>query len=371
VRNTNSFDVLVIGSGLAGICAAAAALSGNARVGLISTGPGTFALGSACIDLEELHLDQPFTNPVSKDALQFFLALTAAAGCPYRDQPAKKLIPTALGTFRAASLTPVTAWAGNPDTSNKALILGIKGLNDFNSSFLAETLTYQAESAGWRAKYHALTLTVDNLPPAVTSLELARWLDQEEFRRQFISLIKPLIKDYDQVLLPGILGLNNDDQVLQAFQAELGCPVCEIPTLPPSVPGLRIYQHLLTHLQNFGAVVLSGYPATRIELEKNAAAKITIATPGRPRIVKTNAVIMAAGRGDHYRLEINPGPVIVAPVKVNEELQVVDNNRVIAGNLFAAGSIIDSGTARNGNAMAILTGYLAGNRAFRGEANNG
>ncbi len=48
------FDVLVIGEGLSGITAAAAARQQGARVMLASKGPGTFVLGTACVDLAGL-----------------------------------------------------------------------------------------------------------------------------------------------------------------------------------------------------------------------------------------------------------------------------------------------------------------------------
>src|SRR5581483_10628220 len=50
----NKVDLIVVGEGLAGVTAAAAAAREGLQVMLVSTGPGKFVLGTCCIDVAGL-----------------------------------------------------------------------------------------------------------------------------------------------------------------------------------------------------------------------------------------------------------------------------------------------------------------------------
>lgn len=102
---SNEFDVLVIGEGLSGICAAATACQNGARVVLASKGPGTFMLRSGCINLDELEASDgaglPFKASDIGPAISAFVELTLAAGSSYEGGIGeRRLVPTSLGTFR-------------------------------------------------------------------------------------------------------------------------------------------------------------------------------------------------------------------------------------------------------------------------------
>jgi hypothetical protein len=102
----NQIDLLVIGEGLSGITAAAAAASQRLRVMLVSTGPGTFVLGPGGIDLDGLGLAKYGTEDV-EEPINFFAELSASAGCAFEGGiQDRRLVPTIMGTFQTVSMAP-------------------------------------------------------------------------------------------------------------------------------------------------------------------------------------------------------------------------------------------------------------------------
>ena len=63
-----------------------------------------------------------------------------------------------------------------------------------------------------------------------------------------------------RVGLPAVLGLNDYPQSWQHLQDLVGVPVFEIPTLPPSVPGMRLYNVFTNALARAGVQVLLNMP---------------------------------------------------------------------------------------------------------------
>ena len=117
------FDVLVIGEGLSGITAAAAAARQGARVMLATSGPGTFVLGTAAIDLDGLEAADlglaGYGAEELREAVEFFVELTDSAGCAYSGNTReRRWIPTVMGTFQEVSLAPTLPVAGRPAQSD-------------------------------------------------------------------------------------------------------------------------------------------------------------------------------------------------------------------------------------------------------------
>jgi len=50
----------------------------------------------------------------------------------------------------------------------------------------------------------------------------------------------------------GMLGLASSAEQIAEFKRELLCEVCEIPTLPPSIPGLRVFHRMESYLHQIG-----------------------------------------------------------------------------------------------------------------------
>jgi glycerol-3-phosphate dehydrogenase subunit B len=68
---------------------------------------------------------------------------------------------------------------------------------------------------------------------------------------------------------PAVLGLHKPLEVLEHLQSSLGMPVFEIPGLPPSIPGIRLQNLLLTAIQNQHGAVYTGMPVIKVGTDEN------------------------------------------------------------------------------------------------------
>src|SRR5271165_2074074 len=248
----DEFDVLVIGEGLSGITAAAAACQHGARVMLASKGPGTFVLGAACVDLNGLDWNALGLGKCSankmEEAIGFFVGLTAAAGCAYEGGwRERRMVPTIMGTFADASLAPRQLWKGDPRGTSKAVIVGIENMFAFDANFVAERLSFHSKEVGLTASYRGAVIELPRIQKQhwLTPLEIAAEIDRDSYYRQaLITALKPLVGDEDLLIIPGVLGLDSNDDDIRHIEDSVGCAICELPTLPPSVPGLRLLRCL-------------------------------------------------------------------------------------------------------------------------------
>jgi glycerol-3-phosphate dehydrogenase subunit B len=83
-------------------------------------------------------------------------------------------------------------------------------------------------------------------------VQLATLIDDPVQHRKLGRALKPLVRPGERVGFPAILGLEAHDAVRAELEAVTGAAVFEIPTLPPSVPGIRLYQTLRRLLQRAG-----------------------------------------------------------------------------------------------------------------------
>src|SRR5207248_1205862 len=99
--------------------------------------------------------------------------------------------------------------------------------------------------------------------------------------------------DHVRVGLPAVLGLTHDTDVYERFQSELGRPIFEIPTLPPSVLGLRLFDRLRKHLQETGVEIIWAAPAHAAELSGGRCRRIHLKSAGREQPVEAGAYVLA------------------------------------------------------------------------------
>ena len=366
----DEFDLLVIGEGLSGISAAATACRQGARVMLASKGPGSFILGTACIDLDGLDcaalgLSKCGTNQM-EEAIGFFLELTAAAGCAYEGGVhERRLVPTIMGTFAEVSLAPRPLWQGDPRGVAKAVVVGIETVFAFDANFVAERLALHSKNKGLSTSYRAAAIKLPQIQIQhwLTPLDIAGEIDKRSFYAQtLIAALRPVVQDADLLILPGILGLNSDDDYIRKLEEDIGCAICELPTLPPSVPGLRLLRRLESHLNAMGAEICTGFSVEKLCLEGERCTGAVLDTPGKPRTIHADCVILASGKFSRLLEDCTVKEQGSRPgVRVNEELQPVNSaGAVMAENVFACGSALASFESRYGNAIAIASGYEAG-----------
>lgn len=347
--SANECEVLVIGEGLSGLVAAAAAAMEGSNVTLVSKGPGNFVLGSGCIDLDgQDRAKLGLIDDRLETAVSFFLDLTSSADFAYSGAYGERhLVPTVLGSFQEASLAPRCLWQADPHKVSKVLVAGIANLPAFDAKFVAERLTSHSKRLGLTTSYRSEIVTLPHNPKhALTALEIASHIDRDnDYRGALARALRPLIRDAELLILPGILGVKSNDTDIVCFEEDIGCAVCELATLPPSVPGLRLLQRLERRLTQLGVDISIGFPVRKLCTQNRHCFGVELDTPGRPRQLRADVVILACGRFSNL-LE----PAMAEFTGYGSHLD----------NVFACGSLLGQFDPRHHNAISILTGHQAG-----------
>lgn len=405
-------DVIVIGAGLSGLMSALALADAGLRPLVVAKGQGTTHWTSGTVDilgtqgdttlhaaLEELLTTQP-DHPYSRvgrttivAALDRFRAATEEARYPYAGSLQRNmLLPTALGALRPAAFAPLTMIGGDTRTLGKVLVAGFHELRDFYPPMLAGNLRAQ----GIDARPHYLTV-----PPAFrraeyTTRTFAHLFEQSAFRAAIGEQLRAHRDGATHIALPAVLGVQHPTAVLHDLQSATHAQIFEIPTIPPSVPGMRLFNLLQRTIEERGGQVQLGAEVvdrvadgTRLTAVLTEAAARTQRHPARAFVLATGGIAGGGIHTDHHgtvretaldlplqapqqrsdwfvsRFVHEDGhPIFAAGVAtdqhfrpVNATRTVVYDNVVVAGSALAAPDILH---ARALSGLAICTGWHAG-----------
>jgi glycine/D-amino acid oxidase-like deaminating enzyme len=224
---------------------------------------------------------------------------------------------------------------------------------------MAERLNERARALGSSCTYAGRQVSLSrNLGIPVTTLRIAVNFDRDPaFRSELMGALRTAASGFTHILVSGMLGLQSSDQQLAQFEHDLGCSIGEMPTLPPSAPGLRVFHRIESHLRKSGVELFRGFPVQKVELHDDSCVQLQVDSPGHPTILRGESVVLATGQ---YSANLLGN----ACAGYDEQLRpITSTGSVIAQYLFVAGSLLHSGAKDSGDAMEILTGYRAGNFA--------
>ena len=351
--DSHRFDVIVVGAGISGLTAAGMAARHHQKVALVAAGPGSFVLRTGCMKTREFMRLGP-AHEIG-EALAFFREMAETAGCPLEGGISeRRSLPNILGDFESVSFAPRSLWNAEPRDGASTAIVGVRELSCFDENFMAERLNEQARRLGFACTHTARQVSLAHIfGGPVTILRIASRFDNDPgFRSELLSALRVAASGFERIFVPCILGLHLAAQQLAQFESELGCALCELPTLPPSVSGLRLFHRLWSHLHEIGVELFQGFPVLNLRVQDGSCAELQIATPGHPTILRGECVVLAAGRH-------SAGLLGWACTGQDAQMHPVNSNDpVMAQNLFVA----ESGQG-NGTASEILSGYRAGNLA--------
>jgi glycerol-3-phosphate dehydrogenase subunit B len=412
-------DLLVIGAGLAGLSAALTAAEAGLRVKVVSKGLNSLHWSAATLDLlgytpprpapvrepwdvlSRLSIDHPYgvagVDRV-RAAVERFVGWTQKAGLPYAGGtvPGENfMLPSPVGAMRPVYLAPHGQRGGDLSSEQPLLIAGFDGARDFYPHMLAEHLTQQGRTA------RGLVLPTKHITQRsdANTVILAAELDKPEHQRSLGAALKAAVRPGERIGMPAILGLNDHAKIIETLSALAGAPVFEIPTLPPSVPGLRLTAALRRLLDSHNVRVEVGMEVIGVHVEGGEVRWVETATGARPLKHGARGFVLATGgvlgggfqsdhqgrfwelvfdlplsvpqdRGQWFRpLFLDPAgqPVFRGGVTVNREFQPLDGRGgVVYGNLWAAGGLLsgaDPIQERSLEGIAIATGVAAGEAA--------
>ena len=310
-------DVLVVGTGMAGLAAAVRLAQSGARVGVLAKGVGATHLGGATIDVlgyaperierpgEALagfvaeHPEHPYARvgaPRMAAALDWFKALLDGSPlAPYAyvgSLDENLLLPTAIGVPKPSALAPVTMAGGDLRALEAVLAVGFRGLKDFHPALLADGLERTWPTIDARAT--ELRLDVEGRPE-FNALGLARAFDRRDFRRTVIAQLSSRVRPAEAVAFPAALGIAAPHDVWSELEHGLGRPVFEVPTLPPSVPGMRMFAILREALRRAGGTLRLNNVVVGAEHEHGRVCALRVRVGLREERHTADWVVLATG----------------------------------------------------------------------------
>ena len=314
MKRSLHYDVVVVGAGVAGLTAAARLAEGGARVCVLAHGVGSTHLAPGTVDV--LGYDpEPVTEPAR--ALPAFVG--AHPNHPYAllgpdaiapalswfgervergPQPGYRYagglernlpLPTAVGVARPSAMVPETMAGGDLDADAPLVLVGVPRLRDFHAALCAANLRERGTEA------RALELDVDDGRAEINALGLARRFDDPAFRAGFAARLAPLLQPGERVGLPAILGLRDPHGAWTDLQERLERPLFEIPTLPPSVPGMRVFEVLKLALRAAGGRLVLGARVVGAERDGGRVTALRAHSAGQDTGYGADRVVLASG----------------------------------------------------------------------------
>jgi glycerol-3-phosphate dehydrogenase subunit B len=410
-------DLIIIGSGMAGMAATLFAVKRGLSVIQVGT-TGEVGLTSGCFDLmgvhpgiEENRWDDPWAglealkkdipgHPLTRldkeaieEAFDELLVFLEETGLPYSRIPDRNVrMITSLGTIKTTYCAPWTMWEGVLALEQKrpCLVVEFKGLKGFSAGLIAEKLkNHWPGIRQVRITFPGMEGRGEVLPE-----HMANALVLNGNQAKLAQRIRPELKEARCVGLPAVLGLYQSPKVVAELTDLIGVPVFEIPTMPPSIPGLRLKEVFERGLVKKRPCYFSQHKAVEARQGSQGAWDLEVERATGKQTIRSQAVLLATGRffggglaADRkhiYETVFNlpvfqPGsrnewhrkdffnrqghPINRAGVEIDDHFRPINNQgRPVFHNLFAAGSILahqDWKREKCGTGLAVATAFGA------------
>lgn len=406
-----TYDSIVIGAGLAGLTAALRLAEEGQRVLVVAKGVGGTHLAPPAIDVLGYLDGQPVERPA--DALADFVV--ASPEHPYAHVGPETIrvglewltgrlgelgygggldenlvLPTTVGVPKPTALVPETMAAGDLRAGGSFVFVGLRGLKDFYPAYLADNLS-RATSVAARGVELAPGLGMER---DVSGPGFARRFEQAEFRDLVVRELEPELGGDEIVGFPAVLGLRRAGEVWRELETRLERRVFEVPTLPPSVGGVRLFEAFAAALRHAGARVVIGSRVSGARTDGRRVDSVSVESAARPLTHRARSFVLATGGFASGALHLDsrgkigeavfdlpvagspaagaprfaPGyfdkqPLAGAGIAVDNELRPLGaDGQPAFENLHAAGAILAGATPwkeASGNGISLATGYAA------------
>ena len=300
------FDTVIIGGGLAGMICGIRLVEAGMSCAIVSQGQSAIHFSSGSFDLLGKMPDgSPVTAPAAAIAklaetqpghpyaligseacikhAEEAPAILQAAGIPvtgdchknhFRITPMGKAVPTWL-TIKGY----LTADDSETLPFKKACIINVEGFLDFYPEFIAEEFGRH----GVTCRFGLITLPdlerIRENPSEMRSANIARVFDHDKNIEALAAGIREYGKECDALILPAIMGLNRNDS-LEILKSKIDKPIYLLPTLPPSIPGIKAQQALQHRFRSLGGEYFLGDTVLAAEMDEGRVKQIFTANHG-------------------------------------------------------------------------------------------
>ena len=306
------FDTLIIGGGLAGLLCGITLTQQGLRCAIISRGQNGLHFSSGSLDLLDVAHSDSLTSALSALARQCpehpYSLIGAEQVIDYARQGENVLANcgiamqggtehlhqriTPLGNLKCAWLSPEEAATG-PVAGQRIAAIGISGFPDFQAHLAAAGLRQAgAQADAIEIELPELDYLRDNASE-FRSVNIARVMDEKSRWAPLLAALKPIAARYDRLLLPACFGLQHHQQ-WRWLNEQLPCPLALLPTLPPSVPGMRMHAALQRYFIKLGGTWLAGDEVAGVSYDGQRVVSVSTRNHGDVPL-QTRFAVLASG----------------------------------------------------------------------------
>jgi glycerol-3-phosphate dehydrogenase subunit B len=319
---TTKSELAIIGTGLAGIAAAVFASQNGIKTSQIGVSGGIL-YASGYLDLMGVHPveDQKIwgdpwdaidalvrdipNHPYAylskvdiRESLDQFMTFMEDTGLPYKKYEHQNVeVITPVGTVKPTYGVPASMWDGVTAMSEgrSGLIVDFWGLKGFSAMQITEMLKPRwPDLRAVRIPFPSVDLSIDLYPE-----RMARSMELDKNVVMLADEVRPHLNGVQVVGFPAILGMNKTERILFRLKELLECDVFEIPTIPPSIPGLRIKENVETALSKRGVRIFGQKRVIGAKQNKNGGFLLDIGDfmEGKPEHrIEADGALLASGR---------------------------------------------------------------------------
>ncbi len=402
------FDSVIMGGGLSGLTCGIALLKAGMKVAVVSFGQSSMHFGTGAFDLlgydsrgvavtnplEAAKLLAP-KHPYQKLGVDNIATLAQAARQMLADAGVKTHGETLRNHFR---ITPVGAvkptWLTMEGFAmldeehalpwKKVTVVNIMGFLDFPTKFLVAGLHKLGVDADVKGFSTPALEVARKSPSEMRAINVAKVLTNMEEVKQVATQINKTVGNADAVFMPAVVGMNNDENA-GLLKEQVKVPLFFVPTLPPSVPGIRAHARLKANFLSLGGTFLGGDQVLKGGMEGQRVTSVETALLTDEKLIAKHYVLatgsfMSHGLATNYKEVYEPifhldvdavpqrerwtgtsvfdaQPFMEFGVMTDADFKVMKNGKPV-DNLFAIGSIL-SGHNRvklaDGEGVSMLT----------------
>ena len=311
-------DVVVVGAGPAGLATAVRLAEAGRQVRVIARGNGFTHWGAGAVDalgrlggerverpleaIGRLPEDHPYRlagEAALRDGLDWFARFAAAAGLAHAGDPERNRDQvTALGVLRPTCLLPEPA--AQP-VGGRVAVVNFEGFRDFSPALCAAGL----RGAGVDAVPASAPLPPWDHARYFSAVELARAIDDDDFRRRLAPGLARAAAGADVVVVPAVLGVRGGHEPWADLQRLVGTPLVEAATAPPSIPGLRLFAAYRRRLDALGVGWQFGFPALGVERDGDRVTAVRSEGASREIVTHCQELVLATGGVAGHGIEAN------------------------------------------------------------------
>jgi len=424
------YDCLIIGGGLAGLTCGIKCASHGLHTAIISGGMNSLHFSSGSIDIAGYNtkgevIKKPFEYlktmvkensghpyartgiPGIKGSLNFITEKLSAEGITLSsNNDFNHFHITTLGTLKPTYLSQESVFSARVtdivNSQQKIAILNFKGFRDYYPEQTAANLKKNTLFKDTEIVLGDISLpyymnTEKNLHE-FRSIDIARIFETERYLPRIAEEIKKASGGASAVSLPAFIGVNNYKAIRKKLEDMTGKFIYEIPSLPPSILGLRLDHALKNSFIKLGGEYIAGERVVSGSIKKDQVEFLTTKNSGNIPVTSKFYVLttgsffsggLSAGfdsiseplfglkvksenkRSKWYSrtfFDKKSHPFLGFGVEIDNKFNPVSESGKTIKNLFCAGSVLSGYnpvSEASGGGVAISTGFKCAERIIK------